>query len=80
MSHKANILAHLKSGKSLTALQALKSIGTSRLAAHIHQLKKEDHEISKDTIEVPTRDGTAWVAEYRMYSTQKRWKWWGLFK
>lgn len=39
MSQSADILKHLKSGKTLTQLQALKLFGCLRLAARIEELR-----------------------------------------
>ena len=57
------ILSHLKSGKRLTAIEALDQFGCFRLAARIADLRAEGHSISTDR--VPTAGGSV-IAEYRM--------------
>ena len=48
MSIKTNILEYLRSGKSLTALEALDLFGTMNLRNRISELRAEGHNI-KDT-------------------------------
>lgn len=61
------ILAHLKTGQSITAIGALDKFGCNRLAARIADLRKTGHEISTTTITVFNRDGgKCRVAEYRL--------------
>jgi hypothetical protein len=55
------ILAHLRAGNRLTALDALESFGCFRLAARIHELRREGWQIEERTVE--TRGGKR-VAEY----------------
>jgi hypothetical protein len=50
-SQAATILQHLQKGGSLTALDALQFFGCFRLAARIHELRKEGYEIDETTIE-----------------------------
>jgi hypothetical protein len=50
-SQNEAILAALSSGKPLTALDALNEFGCFRLAARIHDLRKEGHDIEEATIE-----------------------------
>ncbi len=57
------ILAHLRAGNRLTALDALESFGCFRLAARIHELRREGWAIEERTVE--TRSGKR-VAEYSM--------------
>ena len=57
------ILAHLRAGNRLTALEALESFGCFRLAARIHELRREGWQIEERTVE--TRSGKR-VAEYSM--------------
>jgi Helix-turn-helix domain len=57
------ILAHLRAGNRLTALDALESFGCFRLAARIHELRREGWAIEERTVE--TRGGKR-VAEYSM--------------
>jgi hypothetical protein len=55
------ILAHLRAGNRLTALDALERFGCFRLAARIHELRREGWAIEERTVE--TRGGKR-VAEY----------------
>ena len=55
------ILAHLRAGNRLTALEALEKFGCFRLAARVHELRREGHDIQERTVE--TRGGKR-VAEY----------------
>lgn len=65
MSHNQAeaILAHLRSGRTLTPLQALDLYGCNRLAARIHDLKKAGYPIER-TME-PLPNGKT-VARYRL--------------
>lgn len=61
------VLEHLKSGKSITSLEAINLYGATRLADIIFRLKKRGYIITKKIITVPTRYGkTARVAEYTL--------------
>lgn len=66
MTQRNQILAHLKAGRPITPLEALREYGTMRLGARIFELKQGGHNINKRMVEVETRDGMARVAEYRM--------------
>ena len=55
------ILAHLRAGNRLTALEALDAFGCFRLAARIHELRREGWQIEERTVE--TASGKR-VAEY----------------
>jgi hypothetical protein len=57
------ILAHLKSGGTITPLEALDKFGCFRLGARIFDLKRDGHDIQKELVEVG--DGKR-VARYRM--------------
>jgi hypothetical protein len=54
------ILDHLLTGKPLTALDALNQYGCFRLAARIHELRK-DHEIEEQIV---TRNGKRYASYY----------------
>lgn len=41
MTNKQKVKAHLKAGKTITGLTALKMFGCYRLSAVIHELRKE---------------------------------------
>jgi len=66
-SKKARILKHLKSGKSLTAMQALKLFGCARLAARIGELKEEGHNIITKMIKIKGD----YVGRYTLIKEQK---------
>jgi hypothetical protein len=57
------ILAYLRAGNRLTALDALERFGCFRLAARIHELRREGWAIEERTVE--TRGGKR-VAEYSL--------------
>lgn len=57
------ILAHLRAGNRLTALEALEKFGCFRLAARVHELRREGWQIQERTVE--TRGGKR-VAEYSL--------------
>lgn len=65
------MLRHLASGKSMTQAEALALFGVGRLAARIHDLSREGHEIRRETVEVKKRNGEmASVARYTLVSSE----------
>ena len=64
-----HILAYLRAGNRITALEALDAFGCFRLAARIHELRRDGWQISERTVE--TRGGKR-VAEYSMLGME--WK------
>lgn len=58
------IRKHLKSGRSLTALDALKKFGSMRLGARIWDLKKQGMPIVKRMVEVRSGGEAKKVARY----------------
>jgi Helix-turn-helix domain len=48
-SQSNRILAHLKSGKSITPMEALVKFSCFRLAARVHELKAQGHKIKQTT-------------------------------
>lgn len=62
-SQEQLILAHLKSGKSITPLEALNLYHCLRLGGRIFDLKKRGHKIEKRMVET---SGGAHVACYRL--------------
>ena len=52
MTQRNNILAYLKSGRSLTPLEALDLFGCLRLGARIWDLRAEGYDIEARTLEV----------------------------
>ncbi|MEI4262818.1 helix-turn-helix domain-containing protein [Roseovarius sp. D0-M9] len=57
------ILAHLKAGKSIDPMEALREFGCFRLGARIYYLKQDGHRIESER--VPTDSGKL-VAQYRL--------------
>jgi hypothetical protein len=55
------ILDHLNNGGSLTALDALNQFGCFRLAARIHELRREGYQIEESTI---NRDGKSYSSYF----------------
>jgi hypothetical protein len=64
MSQIKNITKHLESGKSITAIQALKLYGCFRLAARIHDIRAKGIDVISKTIRV----GDADIAKYSVTS------------
>lgn len=62
MSQASRIFSHLRAGKSITQLQALRKFGCLRLAARITDLKDSGHTI---TTEMVKQDGKRF-AKYRL--------------
>lgn len=58
MSQSDAILNHLKSGKPITALEALNNYGCFRLAARVNDLREEGHHILTETV---CRNGKAYA-------------------
>lgn len=63
MTQTAAILAWLRSGNSITALDALNLFGCFRLAARIADLKAEGHVIESELVTTPSRRR---IARYRL--------------
>jgi hypothetical protein len=59
----AQILAHLKTGRSITPIDALNKYGCFRLGARIYDLKQDGHNIVKDMVET---DSGKRVASYTL--------------
>jgi hypothetical protein len=57
------ILAHLRGGNRITALEALELFGCFRLAARIHELRQDNWQINERTVE--TASGKR-IAEYSL--------------
>ena len=55
----AQILAHLKTGRSITPLDALDWFGCFRLGARIYDLKQDGHPIYREMVEVAPRKRVA---------------------
>ena len=65
-SQNARIKAYLKSGKSLTPLDALYQFGCFRLGARIHNLKAEGMNIESTMIEITSGGKKKHVARYKL--------------
>jgi len=63
-SQNKAIKKHLKSGKTLTPLQALKLFGTMRLASRVCELKDEDE--GMDILTTMVKVGRKRVARYSL--------------
>ena len=53
MSQEKLILEHLKSGKSITPIEALNLYGCFRLSGRIKDLRYKDHDIESKLVEGP---------------------------
>ena len=62
-SQNKQILDHLKRGIDITPMSALRLYGCFRLAARIHDLRADGHDIV--TIKEPTDDGK-YIARYKL--------------
>ena len=65
-SQNHQIKDYLKSGKSLTALDALHQFGCFRLGARIHNLKAEGMNIESEMISITSGGKTKRVARYKL--------------
>lgn len=67
MTQIQRILNYLEAGNTITTLNAFNELGITRLAARIHELKRQGHPINKKTISVTNRyNEKCSVAEYYM--------------
>ena len=64
LSHETLILNHLTSGKTITAMEALREYGCFRLGARIYDLRKKGHQIDDKFIQLPNKK---WVKRYWYY-------------
>jgi hypothetical protein len=63
----AEILNHLRSGKSITQRQASRGYGIDRLGARIYDLRRLGHPINREMVKVRARSGRATrVARYSL--------------
>jgi len=70
MTQKQEILSYLKTGQSLTPMDALKIFGTFRLASRIFDLKKEGWPIICDPLDIG--DGRK-VGHYFLVNDKDKW-------
>ena len=61
-NQNTQILRYLKTGKSITPMEALKKFGCFRLGARIWELKQDGHSIAKSWVE----DGRKRWAKYKL--------------
>mgnify|MGYP003681117503 CR=1 FL=1 len=64
MSQKAEILAHLQAGNSLTVVGALSMFGCYALSQRIGELKRDGHVILTKMVE--TKTSKKQIASYRL--------------
>lgn len=69
MSQNSEILHHLETGKTITALEAQKMFGTMRLAARIEELRSAGNAIDCSICSVRTARGT--VSRIGKYKLQR---------
>ena len=62
MTQSEAILKHLKSGNTITSLEALQKYGCLRLAAVIHSLRKEGFDVGTEMVDVNGKT----IAEYSL--------------
>ncbi|MCX4384301.1 MAG: hypothetical protein OSJ39_00710 [Clostridia bacterium] len=66
-TQRMRVMCHLKTGKTLTSLEALREYGIMRLPNRISELRRSGEEIEKRTVVVMNKYGEAVrVAEYRL--------------
>ena len=65
MTKKQQILNHLKSGKTITSMEAIELYKVTRLAAVVHTLKKEGHQIESENV----KGNNGNYSIYKMYFT-----------
>ncbi len=65
-SQSGQILAALKSGRRLSAVEALREFGCFRLAARIHELRRAGHDVRDETV----ADGGKRYAVYHLVMPQ----------
>lgn len=57
-THKTRLLDYLVEHQSITSLEAIRDLGNTRLAATVHQLRRNGHDIISQPTKVKTRWGT----------------------
>jgi hypothetical protein len=70
MTQNELILAHLKTGKTITPMEALREYGCFRLAGRIYDLKEDGWPIVCDRLDVG--DGKR-VGHYHLVNDKDRW-------
>lgn len=74
MSQKEKILNHLKSGRGITPLDALKLYGCFRLAAIIHNLKQEGCNIETEMMASGGKKFANYKIKYEVENNQYSFK------
>jgi len=73
VTQSQRVLEYIRAYGSITPLEAMRDLGCYRLAARIHDLKAEGHDIESDSVSVRTRTGsTTMVARYRIKPAPER--------
>lgn len=67
MTKKQKVLSHLKSGKTITSMQAIDLFRCTRLAAVIYSLKEEGYDIVSKSIKGTNTN----YAKYKLLHTDK---------
>lgn len=62
MTQAQSILRHLKAGRSITPLEALRRFGCFRLGARVYDLRRSGHRIERSLVD----DGERRYARYRL--------------
>lgn len=57
MTQKERLLKHLQKGQSINPLNSWRILSIYRLAARVHDLKKDGHDIKKRTVSKKNRYG-----------------------
>lgn len=70
MSQKEMVLKHLKEGKEITPLEALKEYGSLRLGAIIFDLRKEGYNISTRLTNFKNKYGH--TTQYAIYKLEEK--------
>ena len=67
MSQTTEILARLRAGHNITAIDALNEFQCFRLASRIDELRQDGHDIVTETIDLPTgkRIASYWLRGQR---------------
>jgi len=70
----AEILKHLKTGGTITGLEALNNFGIYRLSSVIYKLRKKGFKIKTEMVNVKTRYGLGRVARYSLVPNVEPWQ------
>lgn len=70
VSHKQRVLNAMQNGRTISPWYAINELGNTRLAATIHSLKKDGHEISCEIVEGKNKFGDK--IHYAKYKLDKQ--------